>query len=369
MATAQPKSVHVSGTVKGLTTPAIYAFIETPGVGRGYRFDSIHVNNGSFSADIPIDGLDIITIAVRMPQLIKKVGNGFLPSKAGQFMFVAEPGAKVHFEGDVSDFVNAYPSGTTANDELASLNRQIFPLINEAANKQVTVMMAKDTKMPAPRHTEDSVAAIGQQVLKLKKDFIANHPASPVSAWWLGDMMMRSEVNNEEAEKLFAGLSKSKLDQTRFYQEVAARVTGGRASQAGNIAPAIISSLTSDGRKFDLTGLRGKYVVLDFWGTWCGPCIDGMPQMKKYLEKYKNKLEIVGIAVESDDGSQWKKWLASKPEFNWHHLINDKKNNNLVTKYNVRGYPTKILLDPEGKIIARYVGETEELYKKLDEVL
>ena len=60
-----------------------------------------------------------------------------------------------------------------------------------------------------------------------------------------------------------------------------------------------------NGKPFTLSSLRGKYVVLDFWGSWCGWCIKGMPDMKKYYEKYKGKFEIVGIDC-NDTADKWK---------------------------------------------------------------
>ena len=74
-----------------------------------------------------------------------------------------------------------------------------------------------------------------------------------------------------------------------------------------------------DGRPLSLKSLRGKYVVLDFWGSWCGWCIKGIPAMKEYYEKYKGKFEILGIDC-NDPEDKWKA-AVEKYQLPWLHLL------------------------------------------------
>jgi thiol-disulfide isomerase/thioredoxin len=180
-------------------------------------------------------------------------------------------------------------------------------------------------------------------------------------------MMIRSQLSNGLATELFKKMSREKLVDVSFYADVAKRVDGFSLTAVGKTVPDINSMNTYTGKKFDLSSLRGKYVVLDFWGTWCGPCISGMPKMKEYLDKYKAKLEIVGVASESDKGERWKKFLDEKPQYQWHHVLST-KTEDYILKFSVAGFPTKIIVDPAGKIVGRFVGEDDEIYKKLDEL-
>lgn len=120
-----------------------------------------------------------------------------------------------------------------------------------------------------------------------------------------------------------------------------------------------------NGKQFRLSSLRGKIVVIDFWGSWCGWCVKGMPEMKKYYEKYKDRLEILGI----DCNDKEEKWLDAikKNELPWKHVFNP-KDSELTTKYAIQGFPTKIILDPNGKILKTVVGESPEFYTFLDEL-
>jgi len=76
----------------------------------------------------------------------------------------------------------------------------------------------------------------------------------------------------------------------------------------------------------------------------------------------------VGVAQESDGGGRWRKFLKDKPEYGWHHVLNT-KSDDIILKYNVAGYPTKIILSPEGKILYRFVGEDDSFYTDLEKLL
>lgn len=119
------------------------------------------------------------------------------------------------------------------------------------------------------------------------------------------------------------------------------------------------------GKPFTLSSLRGKWVILDFWGSWCGWCIKGMPDMKKYYEKYRGKFEIIGVDC-NDTVEMWKKAVKDNA-LPWVHVYN-KSADGAPDKYAVEAYPTKIIIDPKGKINKIVVGESEDFYKYLDEL-
>ncbi len=120
-----------------------------------------------------------------------------------------------------------------------------------------------------------------------------------------------------------------------------------------------------NGKSLTLSSLRGKYVIVDFWGSWCGWCIKGMPKMKEYYAKYKDKLEIVGV----DSGDTDEKWkeAVKKHELPWLHVKDAEGDASVVKKYAVSGFPTKILVGPDGKIVKTIVGEDPQFYDFLDE--
>ena len=120
-----------------------------------------------------------------------------------------------------------------------------------------------------------------------------------------------------------------------------------------------------DGNVLELKSLRGKYVVLDFWGSWCTWCIKGFPKLKEYYAKYKDRLEIVGI----DCNDTAEKWAAAvkKHSLPWLHVRSE--DGIAEQKFRVQGYPYKVLISPEGTVLKAYLGETEEFYQYLDSTL
>lgn len=150
------------------------------------------------------------------------------------------------------------------------------------------------------------------------------------------------------------------------YEKEQERQANASKLQPGMMAPDFTLP-TIDGGNLSLSSLRGKYVIIDFWGAWCVWCIKGMPEMKKYYEKYKDKLEILGV----DSRDKVEKWKAAveKHQLTWKHVRNSEGSEDITGKYAIQGYPTKVLIDPQGKIVKYIVGEDPAFYTVLDETL
>ncbi|WP_166437065.1 TlpA family protein disulfide reductase [Niastella caeni] len=118
-----------------------------------------------------------------------------------------------------------------------------------------------------------------------------------------------------------------------------------------------------NGKNVDLNALKGRYVLLDFWGSWCRPCRASHPHLKELYAKYKDKgFEIVGIASEHAKTKEecirlWKTAIT-EDGLTWLQVLNNENalKFDAVKEYNVTAFPTKILLDRDGNIIGRYVG-------------
>ena len=134
----------------------------------------------------------------------------------------------------------------------------------------------------------------------------------------------------------------------------------------GQIAPDFTLN-DINGKPLALSSLRGKYVLIDFWGSWCIWCVRGMPKMKEYYDKYSDKMEILGV----DCNDPEKKWKDAVKELDlpWKHVYNPKKSVDILKSYQIQGFPTKVLVDPEGKIAKYVVGEDPNFYLYLDQLL
>ncbi len=366
---AQKNQFTLTGKINGLDSKKVFLIIYDEAYPNGIRRDSIIVNNGSFTLTAPIEKLQYASISPGIDRIVKKSGSGgYYPAKSSIIQLFLFPGAQVVVSGKITDFADAYPSGDKANNDFTRLNKAIYPLLNKSVNISVKFSKKEIKDTVLIKKMKDTADMLDKKVLAIKEKFLRENTASSAAAWLLSDMMIRSQVSNEAATAFFNNMNKEKLADVPFYADVAKRIEGISATAIGKTVPEINTLNTYDGKRFDLTSLRGKYVVIDFWGTWCGPCIAGMPKMKVYLDQYKDKLEIVGIAQESDNGSRWKKFIFDKPQYAWHQILNTKEND-FVLQFNVAGFPTKFIIDPNGKILGRFVGEDDQIYDKIDELL
>ena len=164
---------------------------------------------------------------------------------------------------------------------------------------------------------------------------------------------MKSEIDNYE--KLFTLVMK---------EQAAREVVKNDTITIGSQVPELgLKDL--HGHVLELKSLRGKYVVLDFWGSWCTWCIKGFPKLKEYYAKYKDRLEIVGI----DCNDTAEKWATAVKKHNvpWLHVRSEDEI--AEQKFRVQGYPYKVLISPEGIVLNAYLGETEAFYQYLDATL
>jgi len=113
---------------------------------------------------------------------------------------------------------------------------------------------------------------------------------------------------------------------------------------------------------------KGKWVLIDFWASWCGPCREELPDLVKIYEAYHaDGFDVVGISLD-DDVQAWQK-AAKKMKLSWHHLSDLKGwDSKAVEAYKGFGVPTNLLVNPKGKIVASNI-EFEDLIDKLNEVL
>jgi len=139
------------------------------------------------------------------------------------------------------------------------------------------------------------------------------------------------------------------------YAGKGASITG---SQPGEYAYAIACP-AMDGQPFALNALHGRYVLLDFWGSWCNPCISAIPDLVRLDQKYRDILSIVNIAYDEKKNLPALHKLIKENKMQWTHLFEDNKDKSgasIVNRFKVEAFPTQILIDPEGKIILRATG-------------
>ena len=202
-------------------------------------------------------------------------------------------------------------------------------------------------------------------------DFIKAHPDEEVSTVLISTVGYivpdrLDEVLNLLSPEIRNGRMKGYIEQqvSDVEEYLKQKEIEGKTLEEGSEAPDFTLN-DINGKPLTLSSLRGKYLVLDFWGSWCGWCIKGFPEMKEYYAKYKDKMEILGVDC-NDTEEKWKNAVAEN-ELPWLHVFVP-RDSELTTDYYISGYPTKIIIDPDGKVVKTVVGEDPQFYEFLDEL-
>ena len=128
-----------------------------------------------------------------------------------------------------------------------------------------------------------------------------------------------------------------------------------------------INMQTIDGKQFSLKSLRGKYVVLDFWASWCPDCRKDIPKVKEMYERYGKKVVFVGVSFDTDH-NRWSDCIANN-QMTWLHVSELKRMREaeISKTYGVQWIPSMTLIGPDGKVILSTV-VIERMEKALSEI-
>jgi len=341
-------------------------------VNNKYVFDSTPVRqNGIAIFKGRVDEPILATLSIRRhPDLTIKINGGFIPGPSLQFFLDNE---QIKIKGDAATLYASKVKGGKANKEWNKIRKKEGELstaywINKRAAYEA---LGRQDTATYNRMSEYGSTIMGQTE-KLHVDFFKKYHGSIVSAYFLNGML--NTYSNEELRTAYNKLKPAV--QTSIYGKlVGAKIEVADATSIGRTAIPIAKK-DVNGNEITLQTLKGKFVLLDFWGSWCAPCRKGHPHMKELYSKYKSQgFEILGIAAEQRSSLEeckkaWKDAIE-KDGITWLQVLNneDADKFDAVKAYGVSAFPTKILLDKEGKVIARFIGEDDkDLDKKLREL-
>ncbi|HAN78104.1 MAG TPA: hypothetical protein DCQ31_10185 [Bacteroidales bacterium] len=176
---------------------------------------------------------------------------------------------------------------------------------------------------------------------------------------------LNPETDAELLKKLSASLS-PKYSDNMLVMELNSKLDKTSFLSPGTPAPEI-ALLDTSKTEVKLSSLKGKYVLIDFWASWCGPCRKEAPNLVALYQKYKSKgFEIFGVSLDREEAA-WKNAIIAD-KLAWIHVSDLKYwDSEVVEKYQIEGIPFTVLIDPQGNVLA--VGlRGEELDKKLAEI-
>jgi len=260
-------------------------------------------------------------------------------------------------------------TGSKLNDENVKVTAQLKPLIAkyDGLNQEYNSQTPEKQKSKEYINELDARAkAIADEVKALKWQYADTHPDSYLSIMLLNSTL-KPGFDAIEAEKIFNKLL-PEIKQTNLAKNVIRQILETKRTQVG-IQATDFTQNDVNGKPVKLSDFKGKYVLLDFWASWCAPCRRENPNVKEAYAKYKSKgFEVLGVSLDKEEAkAAWLKAIADD-KLTWTQVSDLRSwNNEAAVLYSVKAIPTNFLIDPQGKIIAKDL-RGEELQLKLKEI-
>lgn len=364
---AQTDSITISGTITGAKDNKIVVYFKDQ-QGKSISASVIGLKD-KFSLKVPSQQVPVaarLTVYVPIDPSVRMRN----PSPAGD-VFVGKSNLKVSGHADQLDM--AVVTGDKENDAYAAfvkkgskadLRRQ--ELTKKIWNKEIK-LSAADSVALHKEYRELSMNRYSRQ-----REFVKTNPDAFASVFMLSRLTSFYTADNYLAA--WNALSPT-YKNSEPGEEIKKQLKKMEHTMAGTPAFAF-ERLDKDGNKVSPELLKGKTYLLDFWGSWCGPCRASHPHLKELYAKYKDKgFEIVAIAHERGKAleeckASWSKAIE-EDQINWVHILNQDgiEQQNVVSTYHVSSFPTKILIGADGKIILRISGSaTDDVDKALERI-
>jgi len=356
---AQTGKYTIDGTLGSFNKPA-KIYLRTY-INDKEATDSVILKNGTFHFDGTV-GAEPVTAYLIFNE--KGTGAKFTDNNYKD-IYIEQGALKVNS----SDLIaNAKIEGSKTNADNDRYNALLKPVNDAYAALAAKRKAAKPGELQTDAFQKESSRAekaLDDKSSEINKKFVQDNPNSYISLFALE--MYAYGADYIDIAPLYDGLSAG-LKQTDAGKKFGDRLPKIKAVALGAIAPEFTEA-DSSGNMVSLASFRGKYVLVDFWASWCGPCRRENPNILRAYNHFKDqKFTILGVSLDQPTGR--KNWLAAikKDGLSWTQ-VSDLKGwaSKDADLYAVRGIPQNFLLDPDRKIIAKTL-TGEELEAKLAEI-
>ncbi|MGF7231346.1 redoxin domain-containing protein [Arachidicoccus sp.] len=340
-------SYTINGDVAGLTDPYIYL---SSSVGDSMRVDSAAVKDGKFTFTGKADHPAMAALYLK-------------DRRSGVQFYLQNAGIKI--SGNVDSLDKATITGSPTQDDFEAYKASIKEYTTQedsAYGKYQTARQMNDTATTAA--IEKQVDSLDKLIEVKTKSFIADHPKSYVSLGRLQTLTYSTAY--ADLNKMFTSLDTS-LQNSATGKKMAEQLAKMKKTAVGQNAP-LFTLNDVNGKPVSLSDFKGKYVLVDFWASWCGPCRAENPNVVKTFNQYKSKnFTVLGVSLDNDKAA-WQKAI-DHDKLAWTQ-VSDLKGwgNEVAMQYGVRAIPANFLIDPNGVIVAHNL-RGADLSDKLAEVL
>lgn len=329
----------MNGDTKGYNKVYLY--------GTGIKPDSATMTKGQFEFVLPFEKPFTPLFYTEYDKSVKRMYTPYV-------VLVEEPGLVQLSDGDITQGMGSLKvSGMRSAIEFNSFRQQqaaMFKKINEQLQARYGKAWLQRDDPNYAAFTKEREELVQQFTKKLLEDFVQQYPDSYAAALALSNNG-RTGVSIADLQRIHGMLSK-KRQQSEEGKIITDYIAGVKGSAIGSMVKDFTLN-TPEETPLSFSQLKGKYVLIDFWASWCGPCKASFPHMKEVYKKYKSdQFEIYSISIDKDKAA-WLKGLKEQ-ELPWLQTLDTK--NISQSGFAVTGVPTTYLIDPKGTILMKEVG-------------
>lgn len=351
---AAQKSYTIAGSIAGLSEPA-KAYLSYGQGDKAFQ-DSTEIRKGKF----------------QFKGSVAEPVQAFLTVKRG------EPGASENARDYVSFYIENTKISIAAADSIKHAtikgsvadrdNRELEAAIRPLTDTILRIMKAYEGQQRSETSLRagDTVRRLVVAIKDIRLKFVERNPNSFVALSTYNLHVLDKNFDPETMEPLFYQFSDD-LKSSPLGQQTFEKMESVKRNQSGAQATDFTQE-DLEGNPFQLSSLRGKYVLVDFWASWCAPCRAENPHLVKAYQELKDKnFEIVGVSLDQHRES----WLGAieTDGLPWIHISDLQGWKNAVaTLYGINSVPQNLLIDPQGVIVAKNL-RGDDLTKKLKELI
>lgn len=344
----------VTGTINGVADGKKVMIEVQDETGQLKAVDTVKIEKGKFTFTGTAKEPDMHLINIETVQ--------------GKIPFILENG-EIEMTINKDSVNNTKVTGTYNNEELTRYKEQGMAV----QKKMMKFQQQNEAVMRAAMKNQDT-AAMGKlrkeyakfqdEFTKQSEAYVNSHPKAFISALIIEGMFNQMAPDFKKIKKFYDGLDKSVKDTKhgkkikKNLDELLKPVVTVPPVEIGTVAPNF-SAPNPDGKVVSLNESKGKVTIIDFWASWCKPCRQENPNMVALYKQYHSKgLNIVGVSLD-EKKEDWKKAIAADG-LSWTHVSNLKDfEDPIAVQYSIKLIPSTVILDAEGKVIAKDLRGTD----------
>ena len=319
-----------------------------------------------------LDSAVVVKGSFKMQKPLGDVDERILEINGGTNIIILDS-VPIHVKCETVKKMNRGKEVESVKAEISgSVEQDIFKTMLLTQRDEMLVMLGFSFMSKSGKENTAMQDSLGQMYLAVKArtaqtidSLVTNYPDCHATALIIDKFVIKSR-DLVEVEKMYESLT-PRIKNAYLGRKLKTSIDNIKRTSIGNVAPDFTLP-TPDGKNVSLSDYRGKIVLLDFWASWCGPCMREMPNVVKLYKECKGKnFEIVGVSLDQKRDA----WLnaVEKNKMKWIQVSDLKSWATAPVKLcNVSAVPYTVLVDPDGKVIALDL-RGEELIKKIKEVL